>query len=286
MIKINPKDIRPNTVDYEEFGFLDGVRSSIQTQIDIALLPDGTIPLSAKWSTAFNIIVNKNGGEITADEGDFTNTYLNCFQLATNSVFGNGFLNLISIEEYDSTDVFYFLLDADAGNNKVVGWKLKPLSGSANTFLYLYGHSVEGSAYGSVFSVRQKAGDSEFGNVVLDTISPGAGGGNVYVRTDATIRLVLDANPTVGDAVIINTHASSTARALTCVLGSTEKWGLHNGGGISVCNNFTAGKEISCGSGGAGNYRVGAGTLGVSSTFTSKDLKTVTILRGIITGIV
>ena len=111
MIKINPKDIRPNTVDYEEFGFLDGVRSSIQTQIDIALLPDGTIPLSAKWSTAFNIIVNKNGGEITADEGDFTNTYLNCFQLATNSVFGNGFLNLISIEEYDSTDVFYFLLD-------------------------------------------------------------------------------------------------------------------------------------------------------------------------------
>ena len=50
---INPKEIKPGTVDSTEFGYLDGVRSSIQNQID------GIVVGETHWGAIIGIITNQ-----------------------------------------------------------------------------------------------------------------------------------------------------------------------------------------------------------------------------------
>ncbi len=271
MVKINPLELHPNTVNQTEFGYLDGVLQNIQDRLDTFLFADGSQELTANWTVTQDISATK----FSAVNCVFNGTSDGAKVRAENLFIGNHKLS----EESDSNN---FLVLQFSPVNGIGGLKVKPTYSTGANGVFHFMTKETNPLQIHFFGVRQKTGTTDLGHSYWNQWlgASGAVGGWYFYYGDRSVKIDYPSNQ---PAFTITMPAGHTGRFFEVQRGGSVVMYVDVDGNMVITGRGAAGTNgiVQCGGGKV--FKVG-NVSGVSGTFVD-SLNTYTVTAGIITDI-
>jgi hypothetical protein len=220
---INATNIGAGVVSSTEFGYLDGVSSAIQTQIDskqatlvsgtniktinsTSLLGSGDITISANPSGVSGAIQFSNGSAFASDAANF-------FWDDTNNRLGIGTTTPLGILHLKRTaDTTRMVMDGDAGQSKIITYRT---AGLQRFGLYVNNTAESGSDAGSDFAIRAY---SDAGTLLNTPVFIKRSTGNVGINTltgTAKLQVVGSGSTSATTSLLVQNSAGVNAFQVT-----------------------------------------------------------------------